>query len=293
MGRLYYNKGYEYNLDDDSHTAEIIKGHIGRCRSYRIPDHLLVDGIRYMVDSVGIGAYNSPRTLKHLIIPDSITYLDEDCLFNLPNLRSVHIGNGLRYIRNWHFRCCPKLRNITVNGSNPYMKKTGNLVISADGKLLMTSLLNCRQYIIPEGVEEIESIAFWYNTKLKNIVFPGSLRTIGDNSFSSLSEIEEIRLPEGVQLCICQSFMDCRKLKIIDFPSTLESVGWQTLAGCHNLETIILRSGLLVNMAYSTDNFESVDIERCTLYVPQHLVHAYRTHPQWGIFRNIMQIDAI
>lgn len=293
MGRLHCNKGFEYNLDDEKHTAEITRGHIGRCHSYRIPDHLLVDGIRYTVDSVGFGAYNYPRTLKHLIIPDSITYLDHDSFCDLPNLRSVHIGSNLQNINSWHFRICPKLRNITIDGDNPYMKKRGNLIISADGKLLMTSLWNCRQYIIPEGVEEIESVAFWHNTKLKNIVFPGSLRTIGDNSFSNLSEIEEIRLPEGLQSCFCQSFMDCGKLKTIDFPTTLKELGWQPLAGCRSLETIILRTDSLIDTHNLSDDFKEVDIEKCTLYVPQHLVKSYRDHPHWGRFKKIKNIDTI
>ena len=183
MERLYRNKGYEYKLDDNNRTAEITKGHIGRCHTYRIADHVVVDGIRYKIDSIEAGAYNYPRSLKYLIIPDSIVYLDEDCLIFLSNLRSVHIGKGLKYIGHWHFRACPKLRSVQIDKNNPNMKRYENLVISADGILLMTSLFNCKHYNIPEGIEEIGSVAFMNNTRLNNMIFPSSLRKIGECCF--------------------------------------------------------------------------------------------------------------
>lgn len=81
------------------------------------------------------------------------------------------------------------------------------MIISADGKFLMTSLFQCRHYDIPGGVEEIESIAFWYITRLKSISFPTTLRKIGDNSFSNLPKIEEIRLPEGFAIMCMSVFL--------------------------------------------------------------------------------------
>lgn len=291
MERLYCNKGYKYILNDNNYTAKIVKGHIGRVVTYRIADHVIVDGIRYEIDSIAAGAYNHPRSLKHLIIPDSIVYLDEDTLNFLPNLRSIHIGKGLKYIGHWHFRSCPKLRSIQIDKKNPNMKRYENMVISADGRVLMTSLFNRKHYNIPNGIEEIESVAFMNNTRLNNINFPTSLRKIGECCFSDTG-IVELRLPEGLECCMCQVFMECENLEIIDFPSTFKSfsTGWEILSGCKNLKKLILRSDSLIEIDDLMTYFEDVDIRQCALYVPQHLRGAYLNHPQWGHFNKIVQI---
>ena len=96
--RREYKQGkFVYLLDDKEKTAWIAKGHIGRCRRYRLPDHVMIDGERYTVESVEAGAYNRPRTLRHLIIPDTFNYVDE-WAFLCDNLRSVYIGKGLDYL---------------------------------------------------------------------------------------------------------------------------------------------------------------------------------------------------
>ena len=51
--RREYKQGkFIYLLDDEEKTAWIDKGHIGRCHRYRLPDHVMIDGERYTVESV-------------------------------------------------------------------------------------------------------------------------------------------------------------------------------------------------------------------------------------------------
>ncbi len=121
--RREYKQGrFVYLLDDDEKTAWIKEGHIGRCRRYRLPDHVMIDGERYTVESVELGAYNYPRTLHHLMIPDTFIYVDEDTLFGLDNLRSVHIGKRVEELDRFNFRLCPKLKSIHIDKDNPHIK---------------------------------------------------------------------------------------------------------------------------------------------------------------------------
>ena len=50
--REYKQSEFVYLLDDEEKTAWIAKGHIGQWQRYCIPDHVMVDGERYIVESV-------------------------------------------------------------------------------------------------------------------------------------------------------------------------------------------------------------------------------------------------
>ena len=42
--RLFKFKNWSYLLDDNDKTAWIAKGHIGRCKRYKIPNSVNIDG---------------------------------------------------------------------------------------------------------------------------------------------------------------------------------------------------------------------------------------------------------
>lgn len=55
--RLFKFKNWSYLLDDNDKTAWIAKGHIGRCKRYKIPNSVDIDGKRYTITSIEMGAF--------------------------------------------------------------------------------------------------------------------------------------------------------------------------------------------------------------------------------------------
>jgi hypothetical protein len=250
-----------------------------------------IDGVRYTIASIELGAYKCPRTLQHLIFPDTIEYIDEDEFCCLPNLRSVHIGKGVQYLLNWHFRECPHLHTITIDKGNPHLKVQEGLVLTQDGTVLLRSLFRRKKLYIPEGVEYVEKVAFWYDDKLESITFPSSLREISDNSFSNIPNLKRVVIPEGLEKLIVQCFMGCENLELLDLPSTLHLLGWETFEGCKNLTKLILRPDYVI--AYSAGTHEFYPYGTCRLYVPGEVLDAYRDDPFWGLFEHIHPISEL
>lgn len=291
--RREYRQGrFVYLLDDNDRTAWIQSGHIGRCKTYRVPSSVDIEGVRYTITS--IYAYNEPRTLQRLIIPDSIEYVDDDVLYALPNLRSVYIGKGVESLSSWNFRFCPKLRTFQIDSQNPHIKVQYGLLFSKDGTVLL-----CKQFRrkdltelhIPEGVKTVERVAFWYNENLETITFPSSLRDIHDNSFSNLPKLKRVVIPEGLEKLIVQCFMDNENLEYVDLPSTVKYMGGDAFENCPNLKTLILRSpGLLMRRM---SDFDQEQYDNCHLYVPSDYLESYRTHPVFGQFKHIHSIHEI
>ena len=292
--RREYRQGkFVYLLDDDEKTAWIAKGRIGRCRCYRLPDHVMVDGERYTVDSVEAGAFNRPRTLRHLIVPGTFNYVDE-WAFLCNNLRSVHIGKGLDYLDNWTFCHCNKPRFFHIDKGNPHIKYGNGMVLSKDGKKLLAAYTKCSHVVIPEGVEEVNQYAFSGCIKMETLTLPSTLLRTRDNSFSSCTKLRSVIFPEGFERCGTQSFMEDDSLTNVDLPSTLIDMGFETFVDCLNLRTVVLRSPQKLECKGSFGAWDNdIPLQNAILYVPAGLVEQYRQDPEWDVFKHILPIEEL
>ena len=281
-------KGYVYLIDENSCTAWIKKGRIGRRKKYRVPSKVAIKGVEYTIDGIYYGAFRENRVIHHLTIPDTITYLDEDAFRVMSNLRSVYIGRGGKILQMWNFGSCRKLQSLTISKENPHLQVRDGLVLSKDGKMLFTSLYDRRHYDIPDGVETVNQIALWYNPRLESISFPCSIRTIGDNSFSYLPRLRKVVLPEGVEELSTQCFQMCENLEYVDLPSTLKQLDTQAFDGCRSLKSVIIRSDAILCMLLCK---RIVFRAEFGVYVPDNLLKQY--HSVLTYYENIFPLSKL
>ena len=72
---------------------------------------------------------------------------------------------------------------------------------------------NDKKVIVPEGIEEIESSAFWDNQFIEEVILPNSLKNMGGDTF-----------------------YNCKKLKKVNIPYNVDTIGNNPFAGCPLLE---------------------------------------------------------
>jgi len=280
--------GYVYLIDDNLYSAWIKKGRIGRRKKYRVPSKVAINGVEYTIDGIDYGAYRRNKTIRHLIIPDTITHLDEDAFRPMPNLRSVYIGKGVRILQMWNLGSCGKLQSLTISTENPHLQVHDGLVLSKDGKMLYTSLFDRRHYDIPDGVETVNQIAFWYNQRLESLSFPDSLRTIGDNSFSFLPRLRKIVLPEGLEKVSTQCFQMCEHLEYVYIPSTLKQLDTHAFYGCKSLKRVIIRSDVIFRMFFCKIIVFSTEV---SVYAPDNLLKQHQPIEEY--YENLFPISKL
>ena len=280
--------GYVYLIDDNLYSAWIKKGRIGRRKKYQVPCKVVINGVEFTIDGIDYGAYRRNKTIRHLIIPDTITHLDEDAFRPMPNLRSVYIGKGVRILQMWNLGSCGKLQSLTISTENPHLQVHDGLVLSKDGKMLYTSLFDRRHYDIPDGVETVNQIAFWYNQRLESISFPSSLRTVGDNSFSFLPRLRKLVLPEGLEKISTQCFQMCENLEYVDLPSTLKQLDTHAFYGCKSLKKVIIRSNVILGMFFCKRIVFSTEVG---VYAPDNLLKQHQ--PVAVYYENLFPISQI
>ena len=123
------------------------------------PDHIVIpeyiDG--YRVVSIGEGAF-SGRSMKTVVIPDSVEQIGKDAFNNCWELESIEIPDSVWYIGSKAFNDCRKLKHVTL----------------------------------PEALKNIESETFRDCTSLEIVKMGDSLESIGAYAFSNCPELMEI-----------------------------------------------------------------------------------------------------
>ena len=104
------------------------------------------------------------------------------------------------------------------------------------------------ELIIPDGVEEMESLAYSCKSSIQTIVFPsslkkipvwcfdnckslsklnvpGSIKDIGSSAFKSCASLKEVILDDGIELIGKEAFLDCKQLTSVKLPKTIKKIG--------------------------------------------------------------------
>lgn len=279
-------EGWRYRIDPDDRTAWIDDGHSDGQAIFTLPEFVTIDGMRYRVTSVELGAFYEDPEIEELIIPDSYEYIDSEAFHNCAKLRRVHIGKGLKSFCFWCFAGSP-IEVMTIDPNNPYLKMSedGSMVLSKDGKHLYYVVIDKEELVVPEGVEVLGADSISCHEKLEKLALPSTLKVISTEALAECRKLTEIVLPYGVIGIWLQAFRDCGELKSLDFPATVEDIGFEAISYNDKLETIILRANIVVEILDSKPM--GIPTESCRLIVPAGLIEEYRNHPYWKSFENI------
>jgi len=102
-----------------------------------------------------------------------------------------------------------------------------------------------RGIILPEGLETIGSFSFRTCYNLKSIIIPSTVKTIGSFAFAS-SGLEEITFAEGSALEFIgdHAFLECEDLESIVLPEGLTTIANNAFSQCRNLKEITIPTTL-------------------------------------------------
>ena len=208
----------------------------------------------YKVIGINNCAFESHSDLIGVAIPNSVTHIHEKAFDKCYGLNKVIISD----LAAW----C----GITFE-SNPL--SIAHHLYNVDGTEI-TDL------IIPDGVETINSYAFYGGSNFKSVTIPSSLKTISDYSFygcdnlkkviipniggwcniqlsnsnplsiahhiysESNTEIFDLQIPDGVSNINPYVFSGCNNLKTVSIPGSLTTIGSDAFKDCNSLEKVII-----------------------------------------------------
>lgn len=98
--------------------------------------------------------------------------------------------------------------NITVNPDNKYFKVIDDVLFSKDGRILYIYMQKKtdENYIVPSGVEVIDTDAFTGHKYLKNVIISEGVRKIYQYAFACCKNVEKIYLPSTLEMVSLKTF---------------------------------------------------------------------------------------
>ena len=192
------------------------------------------------IDSSGKVQYNSGKTALNgeLVIPNSITSIQDYAFQDCKNLTSVIIPNSVESIGKYAFYRCSSLQSIII----------GNNVISI-GDSAFNECTSLTSVTIPNSVTSIGSSAFAKCTNLASATISSNVTNIGTYNFSGCSNLTSVIIPNGVISIGTGAFSNCTSLTSIglkgsaasiEIPDSVTSIGLSAFSGCSSLTSVIL-----------------------------------------------------
>lgn len=208
-------------------NANLVGFEKGVTTELNIPGVFINNGKKCIITSFGKNLFLGDKTLKKVIIPDTVKTIKEGALQET-NIEELIIGSGVSEIGDFCLTANEKLNKINVSSANEkFMSKDGVLFSKSGKTLIIYPIAKNGEYIVPDGVETIGSCAF-QDSHISNIQFPNTLKKISKDAF-----------------------FNCENLKSISLPNSVQSIGNNAFGGCYQLTSINLSDNLVIIEDYA------------------------------------------
>ena len=251
----------EFGCDDDIDYAEYIYNDDGYI-FYNCKDLTSVT-LGDDLETLPYGMFRGCKALKNIIIPDSVTAIENYCFYG-SGVEYIYISENVESIGTAALASL-NMKEIEVAESNSYYTCVNGFLIEDGGKLISYATgYGADKIVLPEDVTSVSQYAFANLANAKEVEIPSSLTTIPKYVFENATGLESVIIAEGVTKIDWYAFRGCVGLETVQFPDTLTSIGNGAFSNCASLKNIVWPSdgsNLTINAsAFSYSGLESVEL---------------------------------
>lgn len=214
------------------------------------------------VTMVELDCFKDNTVVESVVIPDTVTYIEDWSFSGCTSLKSVRLSNHLERIDWQAFYGCSALEEISIPASVTLIEEfvfegcsaltkvdvaeANEHYSSADGVLYdeaKTTLIYYPSakadaaYDVPDTCTKIEDWAFVGNSHIESIDLTG-ITEIGEDAFYYCTSLKEVTVPEGVTELKANTFVSCSALETAVLPATLDKIGDFCFFNCTALRQI-------------------------------------------------------
>ena len=264
--------GLAYNINSDRNSVTVTFTNDQYYYNYyglttaNIPEHVIYDGVTYLVTHIGYNAFRGCESLTSVTIPNSlkelgsyafsgcsglasvnlgnsVTTIDSYAFFCFSGLTSVNLGNSVTTIGLCAFRLCTGLSSITISNSVTYIDSEVFIGCSSLSSVIIGSSVSTIGYGVFYGCPELTSIIVDSN----NIKFDSrnNCNAIIETSTNTLKiGCKGSTIPNSVTTLGVEAFARCLGLISIDIPNSVISISSRAFSGCTGLISVTIPNSL-------------------------------------------------
>lgn len=171
--------------------------------------------------------FHECNKLSKVILPTSLTTIDEWSFYNCTNLTTMTLPQSVRLIGGSAFYGCTSLSQINLPQAITTIESSA-----------FTYCSSLREITIPDKVTAIDRYVFQGCTSLTSVTLSNNITTIGDRAFEDCSSLTSITLPSELTFIEYTAFQNCTSLRSITIPSKVTQLGCAIFNGCTSLAHI-------------------------------------------------------
>ena len=225
---------YSYNYGS---TLANIYGYTGNSEYVKIPSK--ING--YTITGINTQAFKNNKKLKGIIIPDTVTYVEDSLFSGCISLTDVDLGKGITVITNGMFYNCKNLESLTIPEQIERFydrySYTGN---SSDKPF--EGCVNLKNIYFK--AKDISLVRYLSLPSLTNIVIGSTVESLPDRAFSGYKYLENVTFENGLLVLPNECFKNCTGLKSITLPDSMMSVGKSAFENCYNIKSVTFSENL-------------------------------------------------
>ncbi len=195
----------------------------------------------FLMDKTKTVLLRCPSAVKtssgSLSLPATVRILTEDSFADVTSVSSLQLPSAATVNSNAGLNKMPWLSEITCSGSMTNLKSSNGILTTQGGELICFPPRKMSgSYIIPNDIIKIGKWAF-ANTFYLSSVTMGNVVEIDDFAFYN-SKLKKVSLPETLKEVGKYIFANSTALTNIDFNSRLQSLGAHFAADCKSLKSV-------------------------------------------------------
>ncbi len=203
------------------------------------------------ISAIGDYAFRGCTSLKSITLPDSLFEISRSLFYQCENLTSVSMSKYIDYIGDYAFYGCNSLKSISL-----------------------------------KNVATIGRSAFYECYKLSSIELSSNLTRINDYTFYKCESLKSVTIGDRVTRIGEDAFYYCTGMTTLTLGAAVSYIDYHGFAGCSSLTSISSRNSTPPSL-YSSNVFDEVDKEHCSLKVPKGCADLYKAANVWGDFGSI------
>lgn len=181
------------------------------------------------VTIIGKSAFSGKSNLLNIVLPESVTTIEDKAFSNCSNL-SIVIPQNVASFGSFPFENCRGI--VTINCNIPSFS-------------ISTSIFrDFSEIIIGDTITTIGDYAFSSNPKISTISLPETTTSIGEGAFYGCSSLTTISIPENVTSIGKDAFFKCTSLTSISIPNNISTISRSCFSNCSSLSDVVIGKGV-------------------------------------------------